>query len=125
MGSLLNATEPDAEVVTALQTDAASYTWPAAAVGSQSAAGLQLASGEPVMSIGGFNGSDPSPTLEQFQQYVQEGKIHYLLASELGGRQNGGSQAATEILEWAGENYATVTIGNLTFYDLTQPGNAS
>ena len=29
-----------------------------------------------MMPIGGFNGSDPSPTLEQFQQYVAEGKIH-------------------------------------------------
>ena len=28
----------------------------------------QLATGEPVMAIGGFNGTDPSPTLAQFQQ---------------------------------------------------------
>ena len=37
------------------------YTWVAAAVGSNTAAGYQLASEEPVMAIGGFNGSDPSP----------------------------------------------------------------
>ena len=38
----------------------------------QSAAGLQIATQLPVK-VGGFNGSDPSPTLEQFQQYVAEG----------------------------------------------------
>ena len=29
------------------------------------------------MSIGGFNGTDPAPTLAQFQYYVQNGLIHY------------------------------------------------
>ena len=33
-----------------------------AAIGSQNASGYQLATGDPVMPIGGFNGSDPSPT---------------------------------------------------------------
>ncbi len=52
---------------------------------SNNAAGYQLASGEPVMAIGGFNGTDPAPTLAQFEQYVSEGKIHYFIAGGLGG----------------------------------------
>ena len=48
---------------------------------SNKAAGYQLASGEPVMAIGGFNGTDPAPTLAQFETYVAEGKIHYFIAS--------------------------------------------
>lgn len=64
MGGLLDATTPSAAVISALRADAQRYTWVAAAVGSQSAAGLQLGTGEPVMAIGGFNGTDPSPTLE-------------------------------------------------------------
>lgn len=103
--------------VTALQKNASSYTWVAAAVGSQNAASLQLASGQPVMAIGGFNGSDPSPTLAQFKQYVAEGKIHYLLASNGMGGSNSGS--AAQILSWVKANYSTVTIGGQTFYDLT------
>ncbi len=47
---------------------------------SNNAAGYQLASGDPVMAIGGFNGTDPSPTLAQFEKYVSEGKIHYYIA---------------------------------------------
>ena len=61
MGGLLDASTPSTEVVSALSADASQYTWVAAAIGSQNAAGLQLASGLPVMAIGGFNGSDPSP----------------------------------------------------------------
>ena len=50
--------------------DAGNYTWVAAAIGSNSASGFQLAADEPVMAVGGFNGSDPSPTLAQFQAMI-------------------------------------------------------
>ncbi|PWH06212.1 glycosyl transferase [Brachybacterium endophyticum] len=126
MGGLLDASEPDQEVVDALSKDADDYTWVAAAVGSQSAAGLQLATEDPVMAIGGFNGSDPSPTLKQFQEYVEKGRIHYLLASSgMGGQQSGGSSSGSEIVTWAGKHYKKVTIGDQTFYDLTQPTSDS
>lgn len=121
MGGLLDATTPSTAVVTALQTDAASYTWVAAAVGSQNAAGLQLATELPVMAIGGFNGTDPSPTLAQFEQYVTQGKIHYLLASNGMGSSSSTTSASTQILAWAKAHYTAVTIGSQTFYDFTQP----
>ena len=97
----------------------------AAAVGSQNAAGLQLASGLPVMAIGGFNGSDPSPTLAQFQSYVEQGKIHYFAASSGGGRGGPGGAggdlgSGNEISAWVQQNFTAVTIGGSTFYDLTQ-----
>ena len=122
MGGLLNSATPNTEVVAALTADADQYTWVAAAVGSQNAAGLQLGTGLPVMAIGGFNGSDPSPTLEQFQQYVAEGKIHYFAPAEWA--------AATRTVaagrprrspSWVAATYPSVTIGGSTFYDLTQP----
>ncbi len=121
MNGLLDATTPDTAVVEALQADAASYTWVAAAVGSQNAAGLQLASEEPVMAIGGFNGSDPSPTLAEFQQYVADGQIHYFLAGGGFRGQNGGSDTASEIATWVQSTFTEVTMGGQTFYDLTQP----
>ncbi|NDU75342.1 glycosyl transferase, partial [Actinomadura sp. DSM 109109] len=65
-GGLLNAATPDAAVTAALNARAASYTWVAAAVGSNTAAGLQLATRKPVMAVGGFNGTDPAPTLAEF-----------------------------------------------------------
>ena len=82
-GGLLNGSESTDTITALLQEDAEQYTWVAAAVGSNSASGYQLASEEPVMAIGGFNGSDPSPTLAEFQAYVAAGEIHYFIA---GGR---------------------------------------
>ena len=119
MGGLLNAATPDAGVVAALQADASSYTWVAAAVGSQNAAGLQLGTGLPVMSIGGFNGSDPSPTLAQFKQYVAEGRIHYFASGGGFAGQQGGSQSASAIASWVASSFTQVVIGSSTFYDLT------
>jgi 4-amino-4-deoxy-L-arabinose transferase-like glycosyltransferase len=122
MGGLLDASTPSTAVVSALAADADQYTWVAAAIGSQNAAGLQLGSQLPVMAIGGFNGSDPSPTLAQFQAYVQAGQIHYFLAGGgFGGAQNGGSNVSSQISTWVQQSFTPVTIGGTTFYDLTQP----
>jgi 4-amino-4-deoxy-L-arabinose transferase-like glycosyltransferase len=123
-GGLLNAALPSTAVVQALSADASSYTWVAAAVGSQNAAGLQLGTQLPVMAIGGFNGSDPSPTLAQFQAYVAAKQIHYFAAGGGFGQQNGGSRESSSIASWVSANFTPVTIGGSTFYDLTQPLSA-
>ena len=47
------------------------------------------------MAIGGFNGTDPWPTLAAFQQYVADGKIHYFIAGGGGGGPGGGSGTAS------------------------------
>jgi len=125
VSGLLDGTTPSTEVVAALSENASSYTWVAAAVGSQNAAGLQLGTQLPVMAVGGFNGSDPSPTLAQFEAYVAAGRIHYFLAGGGFGGQNGGSGDASQIASWVSSTYTQVTIGNLTFYDLTQPLSSS
>jgi 4-amino-4-deoxy-L-arabinose transferase-like glycosyltransferase len=117
-GGLLNAASPNSAVVAALKADASRYTWVAATIGSNNAAGLQLATNLPVMPIGGFNGSDPSPTLAQFQQYVAQGQIHYFVGGG-GFNANGGSRAAQEIATWVSQNFTATSIGGLTFYDLT------
>ena len=80
-GGLLNGSTSTAAINTLLSADADSYTWAAAAIGSNTASGYQLATELPVMAIGGFNGSDPSPTLAQFKQYVADGEIHYFIAA--------------------------------------------
>jgi hypothetical protein len=119
MGRLLDGATPDAELVALLRQDADRYTWVAAAVGSNSAAGVQLATGEPVMAIGGFNGSDPAPGLEQFRRYVAEGRIHYFLGGGRMGGSMGGSDAAGEIAAWVAENFTATSVGGATVYDLT------
>ncbi|MFJ4171097.1 ArnT family glycosyltransferase [Paenarthrobacter sp. NPDC089714] len=117
MGGLLSATTPSSELVSALKADASDYTWAAAVVGSNNAAGYQLATGLPVMAVGGFNGTDPSPTLAQFQQMVADGKIHYFIGGRLM-QGNGGSDASSEIAAWVAANYQATTIGGTTVYEL-------
>lgn len=121
-GGLLQGSTPGAAVVSTLEENSDQFTWVAAAIGSNSASGYQLAMQSPVMAIGGFNGSDPSPTLAQFQQYVSEGKIHFFIA---GGGMGGGMNAegtATAISTWVTENFTATTVDGVTLYDLTVGG---
>jgi hypothetical protein len=79
------------------------------------------------MAIGGFNGTDPSPTLSQFQTYVAQGKIHYFIAGGRGfggpggGGANGTTSTSSQITSWIQSHYTSQTIGGVTVYDLTKP----
>ncbi|MFI6171447.1 glycosyltransferase family 39 protein [Nocardia sp. NPDC051052] len=123
MGGLLGAGKPSDKVVSLLEQNGTDYTWVAAATGSNSAAGFQLATELPVMPVGGFNGSDPSPTLDQFKEYVAQGKIHYYVGSgrEGGGRDHnsGTPSTSSQISQWVQENYTATEVDGVTLYDLT------
>jgi hypothetical protein len=124
MGGLLDASTVTTEMKSLLMANADRYTWAAAAVGSQTASGYQLATGKPVMPIGGFNGTDPSPTLAQFQQDVRDGKIHYFIggrAGGFGGNNTGGSTASSQIAQWVTSTFTARSVGGVTVYDLTAP----
>ena len=68
------------------------------------------------MAMGGFRGSDPAPTLTQIEQYVKQGKLHYVLAGGRGGFGGGGfggggfggGGGATSVLQWVEQNCAAV-----------------
>jgi 4-amino-4-deoxy-L-arabinose transferase-like glycosyltransferase len=123
----MGANNVSSSLVKVLQANASKYRWAAATVGSQSSAGLQLASDVPVMDIGGFTGSDPSPTLAQFESYVAKGEIHYFIAG--GGGMGGGGMGGfgghnsdtSSITSWVESHFTAQTIGNQTVYDLTAP----
>jgi 4-amino-4-deoxy-L-arabinose transferase-like glycosyltransferase len=117
-GGLLNGASVPAEARKLLEKDAGAYTWVAASIGSQNAASYQLATGDPVMAIGGFNGTDPSPTLAEFKEYVADGRIHYFIAG--GGMGGGDSGTAARISSWVQSTFEKVTVGSATFYDLTR-----
>jgi 4-amino-4-deoxy-L-arabinose transferase-like glycosyltransferase len=119
-GGILGSPTPSAELTALLQQDAGAYTWVAAAVGSNNAAGYQLATGDPVMAVGGFNGTDPAPTLAQFQALVAAKKIHYFVGSGRGGSSDtGGSDDATQIAQWVQQHFTATTVGGTTVYDLS------
>ncbi|MFI1046826.1 glycosyltransferase family 39 protein [Streptomyces griseoruber] len=125
VGGLLNGASVTDEAKKLLEADSGKYTWAAAAIGAQNAASYQLATGDAVMAIGGFNGTDPSPTLAQFKQYVADGKIHYFISSGTGGGMGGSSSGtSSQITSWVEANFKKVTVGSATFYDLTQKASS-
>lgn len=116
--------KPSEQVSQLLTANAEQYTWVAAANGSMDAAGYQLATGDSVMPIGGFGGADPAPTLQQFQNYVSEGRIHYYLEPSHQGMPSfdGGSGSKSEsdqIRDWIKQHYTATTVDGVTLYDLT------
>jgi 4-amino-4-deoxy-L-arabinose transferase-like glycosyltransferase len=120
-GGLLNASSPGPQVTALLEAGASKFSWVAATTGANSAAGFQLASGDPVMAIGGFNGTDPTPTLGQFETDVAEGKIHYYIGggSFGGSRGGGGSSNASQISAWVASHFTARTVDGVTLYDLS------
>ncbi|WP_242456021.1 glycosyltransferase family 39 protein [Mycolicibacterium sp. P1-18] len=112
--------------------------WSAAVDRSTSAAGLELATGTAVMAIGGFSGTDPTPTLQQFQDDVAKHRVAYYLAPPSAGRvpsavvngkrDHGGadvsSRAHADILQWVRSRFPATSVGGVTAYDLLAPGRS-
>jgi len=119
VGGLLNGSTPSAALVKVLEAGSDQYTWVAATVGANQASGYQLATGDAVMPIGGFNGTDPSPTLAQFQADVAAGRIHYFIAGGGMGGGGGGGGTSSQITSWVESTFTSTTVGGVTLYDLT------
>nr|WP_267307835.1 glycosyltransferase family 39 protein [Mycobacterium barrassiae] len=120
---LLDAPKPGVALTATLVRDADDYTWAAAVVGSNNAAGYQLASGAPVMAVGGFNGTDPAPSLEEFQHLVATRQIHYFIGGRMmsWGSPHGGSRAAVDIAEWVETHFTPLDVERTVIYDLSRP----
>jgi 4-amino-4-deoxy-L-arabinose transferase-like glycosyltransferase len=119
MGGLSGATTVSSALIKLLEQDASKYKWIAATEGSQAAAPIELATeGEAVLAIGGFNGSDPSPTLAQFEAMVARHEIHYYVGR--GSNSFGGGNGASAIESWVAAHFKPATAGGTTVYDLTR-----
>jgi 4-amino-4-deoxy-L-arabinose transferase-like glycosyltransferase len=122
-GGLLSSSAPGTALVKLLESGSSRYTWVAATVGANSAAGYQLATDDAVMAIGGFNGTDPAPSLAQFERDVREHTIHWFIAGGLGGDGLGGAQRssgdASAITSWVESHFSSRTVDGVSVYDLS------
>jgi 4-amino-4-deoxy-L-arabinose transferase-like glycosyltransferase len=118
-GGLGGSTTVSSAVEKLLEQNAASYKWVAATVGSEAAAPLELATGDAVMAIGGFNGTDPWPTLAGFEELVAKHEIHYYVGE--GSESFGGGQGSSAIAKWVAAHFTKETVGGETVYNLTEP----
>ena len=124
MGGGLGTSAADTQLVAYLTAHKGSARWIAATVSTLSAAPVELASGgQPVMAIGGFNGSDDAPTLAQFEAYVKSGQLKYYFTSSSGDSMGPGGMGAssqTAILAWVKAHGTLVNYGGTsTLYDLS------
>jgi 4-amino-4-deoxy-L-arabinose transferase-like glycosyltransferase len=86
-GGGLGGNTSDSALLTYLVANRGSATWIVAATSAQEAGSIEIATGLPVMAMGGFTGSDPAPTLDQLKSYIASGKLRFVLAG--GGMGNG------------------------------------
>ncbi len=110
----------EAALVKFLLANQRGATWIAAVDSANTSAPIQLSTKQPVMAIGGFNGSDSTLTLQSFKQLVATGKVRYYVADATGmGR--GGPGGNSEIAQWAAASGTKVDYGGsqYTVYDLT------
>jgi 4-amino-4-deoxy-L-arabinose transferase-like glycosyltransferase len=104
-------------------------TWIVATTSANAAGSIQLASGEPVMAMGGFSGSDPAPSLAQLKALVASGQLRYVLVNGggfggPGGPGRGGS--TSEIDAWVTSVGTVVDYGGSggTLYDVSAAATA-
>ncbi len=119
-GGLSGNTQVSSALLTLLEQDASRYKWIAATEGTQEAAPIELATGgEAVLAIGGFNGSDPAPTLAEFEALAARHEIHYYVGR--GSDSFGGGADSSAIASWVAAHFTAKTVGGVTVYDLTAP----
>jgi 4-amino-4-deoxy-L-arabinose transferase-like glycosyltransferase len=75
----------DATLYAYLVANRGNAKWIVAANSAQEAGSIELATGLPVMAMGGFTGSDPAPTVDQLKAYVASGELRFVLVNSMGG----------------------------------------
>jgi 4-amino-4-deoxy-L-arabinose transferase-like glycosyltransferase len=124
----------DAALATFLVEHRGDARWIVAVTGAGSAAAIQLAAGEPVMTMGGFSGADAAPTVDQLAADVAAGELRYVIAegAAFGGRPGspgpgggpGGGTAGLERTAWLEAHCTVVAVpgSTVSVYDCAPAG---
>lgn len=102
----------DSELVTYLKKHRDGAKWLLAVSSSQSAAQLIVSTGQPVISMWGWSGTDKAMTLAKLKELVKKGELHYIqLGGGMGGGggmgQGGSDSVSSEVTAWV-QKHATV-----------------
>jgi 4-amino-4-deoxy-L-arabinose transferase-like glycosyltransferase len=111
-GAAANAT-----LIAYLEQNQGGATWLVATASSMEAAPIELASGRPVMAMGGFSGGDPAMTVSKLRALVASGQLRYVL---VGGARGGpgGSAGVTQWITQHGTQVSSSVSGVSGLYDL-------
>jgi 4-amino-4-deoxy-L-arabinose transferase-like glycosyltransferase len=131
-GGFGGTTAVNASLAKLLEDGASGYKWAAATVGSDNAASMELGSGGvPVMAIGGFSGTDPTPALAAFEKTVADHEVHYFVLSAGGaggtfaGARGGATSDSAQVEAWVEDHFTATTVGGETVYNLTASKSGS
>ncbi|MEW2400388.1 glycosyltransferase family 39 protein [Streptomyces sp. NPDC046862] len=103
-GGMGGDTQVSSEMISYLKKNQDGATWLVAVATDQTASSVILESGEPVISMGGWSGSDNAMTLAKLKSLVKSGKLHYIVISDSGrGSSNSG------IATWVKKNGTAVS----------------
>jgi len=91
-------------MITYLKKHQDGATWLVAVATDQTASSIILESGQPVISMGGWSGSDDAMTLAKLKSLVKSGKLHYLVVSS-----QGGQGTDSEITTWVKKHGTAVS----------------
>ncbi|SEE66765.1 4-amino-4-deoxy-L-arabinose transferase [Streptomyces sp. 3213] len=85
-GGMGGDTQVSSAMITYLKKHQDGATWLLAVSTDQTASSIILESGQPVISMGGWSGSDNAMTLAKLKSLVKSGKLHYIMVSSTGGQ---------------------------------------
>jgi 4-amino-4-deoxy-L-arabinose transferase-like glycosyltransferase len=117
-----------ARTIAYLEAHQGSAKYLLAAEGSQATASIIISTGRAVVTIGGFSGTDPAPTVAEIAQMVAKGELRYVLISSgtgSGGGATGGpggrggtSSAIASWVEAHGTAVSGAGVSSGTLYEL-------
>jgi 4-amino-4-deoxy-L-arabinose transferase-like glycosyltransferase len=100
-----------------------------ATVNANTAAPLILATGQPVMAVGGFSGGDPILTVDEFAARVADGAVRYALfpsaTDQPGGGPRFGRGQQQPIVQWVQERCSVVPAADWQPQDTAAPSDAA
>lgn len=120
----------NAQLLAYLKAHRGSSSYLFATLSSQTAAPYIIASGLPVMALGGFSGSDQILSLSQLQALVRSGAVRYFLLDGGGFGGGNGNGGNGQLIQWVQSNCSAVSAsayggsstGGSVLYDCSTAG---
>ncbi|MFJ6081348.1 ArnT family glycosyltransferase [Streptomyces sp. NPDC092369] len=103
-GGMGGGSQVSSAEITYLKKHQDGATWLVAVATDQTASSIILESGQPVISMGGWSGSDNAMTLAKLKSLVKSGTLHYIVVSS-----DGGQGTNSEISTWVKEHGTAVS----------------
>jgi hypothetical protein len=115
-----------AEQIAYLRANQGSTTFLVATGSANQAAPIILETGQPVMALGGFLGSDPILTVDELQTLIQQNEVRFFLADGRGGPGGpGGPGGRSGIMSWVQSTCAAVPTSALATQTEASAGGSS